>query len=215
MVLALLAFGAASAALLTGPRVALGIKGASAVHPLALTQTIASLAEGTKNGLACTDREAAELGTLIGLLEEQNPTADPAESALLDGDWKLLYTSTKGGSAGKLGPFVGRVNQLMELGNQKYTNVVKVRGAQAALAAHWDVLDACTWRVFFDTLTVRVLGRNLIKKPFPEGTSGIWRMTYLDTRIRILRARGEPRPGAESDNDEPLPENVYVLTRVD
>ena len=194
---------ASASALLTGSRVALS-KGASPAHPLVLTQTIAQLSDGKRNGLKCTPAEAAELEEIIGMLERQNPTQAPAESALMDGSWRLLYTSTKGGSAGKLGPFVGKVKQVMDHGAGTYCNVLQLRGVRATLAAHWDVVDPSTWKVIFDSISFRVLGKQLVKKPFPPSQTGIWRMTYLDERVRVLRASGSNTPDVE---------NVYVLAK--
>ena len=193
-------------ALLTGGRVALS-KGSLPAHPLLLAQTIEGLAAGKKNGLACSDAEAAELDEIICMLEAQNPTTAPAESALLDGTWRLVYTSTKGGSAGKLGPFVGSVKQVMDLSSgdgPSYYNEVKLRGVRAQLDAHWETLDPQRWKVIFDTLSVYVLGKRVVEKPFPPGQTGIWRMTYLDDKMRVLRASGSNTPETE---------NVYVLAK--
>ena len=189
--------------LLTGSRISLA-KGSCPAHPLLLKQTISKLADGKRNGLACTPAEACELDEIISMLEAQNPTAAPAESPMLDGTWKLLYTSTKGGSAGKLGPFVGAVTQVMDHPSGTYYNAVALRGVRAVLAAHWEVLDPNRWKVIFDTIEFRVLGRRLIRKPFPPTQTGIWRMTYLDDELRILRASGSNSPEVE---------NVYVLAK--
>jgi hypothetical protein len=78
----------ACAGLLTGPRIAL-CKGSYPAHPLVLSQTIEALAAGKKNGLACTPAESEELEEVISMLEAQSPTEAPAQSALLDGAWRL------------------------------------------------------------------------------------------------------------------------------
>ena len=199
----MLALLVAASGLLSGSRVALG-KGNCPAHPLLLKQTVEQLVAGKKNGLGCTVAEAAEIEEVVGMLEAQNPTAAPAQSELLDGTWHLLYTSTKGGSAGKLGPFVGAVTQVMDLGAASYANNVRLRGVRATLDAHWETLDPTTWKVIFDTITIRVLGRRLLSKPFPPTATGIWRMTYLDSRLRVLRASGSNSPEVE---------NVYVLAK--
>ena len=51
---------ASISALLTGNRVSLS-KGSYPAHPLLLKQTVASLAAGKRNGLTCSDAEAAEV----------------------------------------------------------------------------------------------------------------------------------------------------------
>lgn len=40
-----------------------------------------------------------------------------ARSNGVDGTWRLLFTTTKGGSSGKLGPFVGEVLQKIDTGS--------------------------------------------------------------------------------------------------
>jgi PAP_fibrillin. len=43
-----------------------------------------------------------------------------------------------------------------------------------------------SWKVNFKTLTIRVLGFQVVRKTFDEGTSRVWQMTYLDeTGTRI------------------------------
>lgn len=44
------------------------------------------------------------------------------------------------------------------------------------------------WKVTFLRLTIAVFGFPLVKKEFPPGTARIWRTTYLDDEIRIVRA---------------------------
>ena len=200
--LMLLAFAFAStSALLTGSRVALA-KGKLPAHPLVLKQTIADLAAGKKNGLKCTPAEAGELDEIICMLEAQNPTTAPAESPLLDGTWKLLYTTTKGGSAGKLGPLTGNVLQVFSYDDGCYSNVLKIPPIRATLDAHWEVMDQSRWKVIFDRITFRILGLKVASKPFPPSQNGVWRMTYLDDSFRVLRASG---------SNTPEEENVYVL----
>jgi len=193
----------ACAGLLTGPRIAL-CKGSYPAHPLVLSQTIEALAAGKKNGLACTPAESEELEEVISMLEAQSPTEAPAQSALLDGAWRLVYTSTQGGSAGKLGPFVGKVQQVFDYPSGTYFNEVALRGVRAKLDAHWEVLDPSSWKVVFDRISLFVLGVRVVSKPFPPSQNGVWRMTYLDENMRILRASGSSSPETE---------NVYVLAR--
>lgn len=55
---------------------------------------------------------------------------------------------------------------------------------------------ANSWKVDFKTLTLKLFGQTLIKKEF-DGTSRIWKMTYLDEETRIVRAG---RTGKDEDN---------------
>ena len=162
-------------------------------------------------------------------LEDANVTKDLATSDLLDGSWKLVYSSNGGSSAGKLGPFVGEVEQLIRLDTSTtdgdgddYINYVRLgNGAvEGALTATWDVLSDETWEVKFETLEFKVLGVTLVEKDL--NARGIWRMTYLDEDFRILyaaaAAAATPEVGDEDEdeNGEAPPkakENIYILAK--
>ncbi len=52
---------------------------------------------GKNRGLLATESEKAAILIAIASLEERNPTPRPVEASdLLDGDWRLLYTTSSG-----------------------------------------------------------------------------------------------------------------------
>ena len=53
-----------------------------------------------------------------------------------------------------------------------------------------DVIDygATSWKVDFKTITISLFDIPLLKQQFKEGTSRVWRMSYLDNDTRIVRA---------------------------
>ena len=52
---------------------------------------------GKNRGLLATERDKQAILIAIAQLEDRNPTPRPVEaSALLDGNWRLLYTTSKG-----------------------------------------------------------------------------------------------------------------------
>ena len=52
---------------------------------------------GKNRGLLATESEKQAILIAIAILEERNPTPRPVEAAeLLDGDWRLLYTTSSG-----------------------------------------------------------------------------------------------------------------------
>ncbi|OEU06444.1 hypothetical protein FRACYDRAFT_272739 [Fragilariopsis cylindrus CCMP1102] len=57
-------------------------------------------------------------------------------------------------------------------------------------ATNEDVIDygATSWKVDFKTITIRLFDIPLLKQQFKEGTSRVWRMSYLDNDTRIVRA---------------------------
>ncbi len=52
---------------------------------------------GTNRGLMATQRDKQAILIAIAQLEDRNPTPRPVEAGdLLDGNWRLIYTSSKG-----------------------------------------------------------------------------------------------------------------------
>lgn len=174
----------------------------------ALKHSIVKLAAGTNNGLSADASTAAQVVALSRLLERQNPTRKLATSPLVDGKWTLVYTSTTGGSAGKIGPFVGRVEQHFDLQSGRYSNFVllgpELFGSSlltGELKAAWEVLESARWRVDFKSISFSLLGLPVVKDK-PLSASGTWRLSYIDDDFRVLWAAGGNKP-----------ENIYILAR--
>jgi hypothetical protein len=128
---------------------------------------------GPKNGYGAPDSFKEKVSEACIDLIKLNPTKGQASSPLLDGDWELLYTSTPGASAGKLGPFIGDVEQRIDLNARNYDNVVKVGGGavEAVLSARWEVPKdgkGNTWLVLFNDIKISVLGLPLVNKKFDQ-----------------------------------------------
>jgi PAP_fibrillin len=138
-------------------------------------------------------------------LEKLNAVSNIASSPLMTGNWRLLYTTNDGSSAGKLGPFVGRVDQDVDISERKYINYVRIGGGaiQGALTATWDNRSGKLWTVKFQEIVLSVFGIPVTKKSL-EGTVGTWRMSYIDDDLRILYAIG---------GKNTVKENVYILAR--
>lgn len=134
-------------------------------------------------------------------LETVNATPSPALSPLSTGTWKCLYSDAPGPSGGRLGPFVGRVYQDVDMAAKKYVNILQVgkKGTapwlSARLVATWEVKDAETWEVQFQHLELRVWGRRLLHQEFKD-VRRLWKMTFLDEQLRVVRAR---RPEKRED----------------
>lgn len=116
----------------------------------------------------------------------------------------VVFTTNDGSSAGKLGPFVGKVRQDIVLSEKKYTNYVFLGPVTGALTATWENLDDKKWKVIFIDIVLTLFGVPLIKKQFPADQTGIWRMTYTDENFRVLYAQGGKNKKLE---------NIYILSK--
>jgi len=157
------------------------------------------------NGIDATQEQRLEVDDITKFLERTNPSPKPAISPLNIGMWKLLYTdySPAGPSSGKLGPFIGDVYQKLEPELNRITNILQVAvpPIEGSLTAKQTILDDKTWRIAFERVENSIAGIPLPSKTFPlDGQEGsqvrLWKYTYLDNDLRILRA------GREHDNPE-------------
>ena len=170
-----------------------------------LKEDLVRLSRGTSNGIKASPQRRVEIQNVIDQLNKQNKVKKLTSNSLIDGSWELLYTTNEGSSAGKIGPFVGKVEQNVQLSAGVYTNVVKLPGFSACLTATWDNLSDTKWRVLFQRISFSVLGFKIAENSLEA--VGIWRMTYLDDDLRILTAAGNTISKKE------LKENYYVLAR--
>ncbi len=191
---------------------------------------IRDLARNTDNGLTAPDAVRKDIESCVKELEDIFETKAKSKKdstrlvsdQKLDGSWKLVYTTNGGSSAGKLGPFVGEVEQLIclssseeEEGNDNddyYINYVRVGGnlIEGALTATWDELDDKTWQVNFQGIEFKLFGIKLLEKDLEA--KGIWRKTYLDEDFRILYASGVTKDDSDGDGSEKK-ENIYILSK--
>ena len=180
-------------------------KGSSAANKAQIAELKAelyALSEGTSNGVKASEEKRAQVADVVTKLEKLNAVKKIANNELMNGNWRLVFTTNDGSSAGKLGPFVGRVDQDISVADAFYTNFVRLGPVTGALTASWDTLGDKLWRVKFQDVTLSVFGIPLTQKAL--SATGIWRMTYQDEDLRILYAQG---------GKNTVKENVYVLRR--
>jgi PAP_fibrillin len=82
-------------------------------------------------GVLATEMEQATILTRISALEDCNPTPRPTETPeLLDGDWQLLYTTSKGIlSVDRIpGLKLGQVYQCIRVSESRLFNIAEVYG---------------------------------------------------------------------------------------
>ena len=144
-----------------------------------------------------------------------------------NGTWRVLYTNAPPPSDGTLGPLRGESFQVVDASKRRYENVLSVppeSWLRVVLRARYepmDAVDARTWKVRFEDVTVRLFDRfDAVKKTFdPNATTRIWQTTYLDENCRIVRAgrteeavreaRARGRKAKAGDEDDCL----FVMVR--
>jgi len=163
----------------------------------ALLRRLRDLA-GDANGTDRTDAQRSEIAALLeaslggpsrGVISGvTSSSVAPSRVDLAGTSWNLLYTDSGGNSSGKLGPFVGAVTQAFEpeLGSGRYKNVVDLGPLTLELAATCSAMDDRTIKVVFDDLAVILFGVELLRKPFPPGRAGTWRMALQGEELRVL-----------------------------
>lgn len=151
-------------------------------------------------------------------LEALNGSKEPNREDRFLGEWHVWYTNCPPPSNGQLGPFQGTSSQVIQDATTKsYQNLLAVPPQQwltATLDGVWDEWDglfldtkskasetgtdwgATHWKVTFIQLQICLFGVPVFTKPFGPETCRIWRTTYLDDEIRVVRAG---RTGRDDD----------------
>jgi hypothetical protein len=168
---------------------------------ITLKNKIKESSKGTKNGITASTEIRNNISEYVKELEKINPTKALTSDSALQGTWRLLYTTNSGSSAGKLGPFIGEVEQEINLPGGIYYNRVTLgpKVFRGTLSATWDVQDTKLWTVKFQDIEFELFGVKLLQKSL--GAEGTWRMSYLDEDMRILYAIG---------GKNTVVENVYI-----
>ncbi|MEM9770266.1 MAG: PAP/fibrillin family protein [Cyanobacteria bacterium P01_D01_bin.73] len=167
-------------------------------------------------GIGESDQEREERLAAITALEPQNPTLIPTTAAdILTGDWKLLYTTSRGILGLNRPPFLklGTVYQSVRASEQRIYNIAEVNNNLSFLAgvvsvgAGFEVLSHKRVQVKFERAVVGLkswigyqdpdsfTGRLDDPKRFPalevkfdaKKQQGWLDITYLDENLRIGR----------------------------
>ncbi|MEB3225932.1 MAG: PAP/fibrillin family protein [Synechococcus sp.] len=178
------------------------------------TQLLETIA-GKNRGLIATEVDRANILALVDRLEDQNPTPKPLDATtLLAGDWRLIYTTSKGILGINRFPLVqlGQVYQCIRPLQQKIYNIAEIKGIPfleglILVEASFTAVSDQRVNVFFNRYVVgsqRLMGyrfpKGLIedllsgKKFLPvdvginsQKNSGWLDVTYLDEDLRIGR----------------------------
>ncbi|MUL35893.1 PAP/fibrillin family protein [Gloeocapsopsis dulcis] len=190
--------------------------------------TLLEAIAGKNRGLLATEQDKQAILMAIAQLEERNPTPHPVEAGeFLDGDWRLLYTTSKGLlNIDQLPLFkLGQIYQSIRVATTSVYNIAEVYGipfleGMVAVAARFEALSERRVQVKFERSILglqRLVGYNKSPRDFVgqieagkkfaavdfrldnREQQGWLDITYLDRDLRIGR-------GNEG--------SVYVLSKV-
>jgi len=129
------------------------------------------------------------------LPQTKNPTAIP-----LTGSHELLFSMAKGGSNGKVGPFVGKVNQIF-VDDTNFINQVTLGPLKVELLATREIVDDKRVRVTFKKTRFNLFGNTLketetkvrgdlkvvkyMTLTLLQG-SGVWTIKFFEDGLRIM-----------------------------
>lgn len=170
---------------------------------------------GTNRGLLVTDTDRINILSAVERLEDHNPNSHPLQQVhLLEGDWRLLYTTSKGILGLDRFPLIqlGQIYQCIRTADAKLYNIAEIIGVPflegiVSVAARFEAVSDCRVNVKFERSIIglqRVIGytshRQMIqelekgKQYFPldfslenREQSGWLEITYLDEDLRIGR----------------------------
>ena len=130
-------------------------------------------------GIDASEEDQARCESEASALSDKAPSNVAAARVPLMGTYDLLYSMAKGGSNGKVGPFVGKVSQIV-LDDKVFVNQVELFGGfvTVQLYAEREVLDDQRIRVSFVETVFRIYGAEVSRKP-TQG-SGVWTQLYVE-----------------------------------
>lgn len=170
---------------------------------------------GTNRGILATEQQKQAILAAIANLEDLNPTPRPVEASnLLDGDWRLLYTTSKGLLNLDRVPLckLGQIYQCIRVETTSVYNIAEIYGLPyleglVSVAAKFEPVSGRRVQVKFERSIVglqRLIGYNspatFIQeiengKKFPaidaalnsDKQQGWLDITYIDNNLRIGR----------------------------
>lgn len=165
---------------------------ASAEPPAALLGSLLEVASAAGPvGVDASPEDQAKVEELASALKGTGSEAAQARVPLA-GEYELVYSASKGGSNGKVGPFVGKVTQIIRDESSFINQVVLWGGALTVqLHARRQVLDDERIRVDFVETVFQLFGREVSRRP--TAGSGVWEQLYVQSAadgtaaLRVMR----------------------------
>lgn len=150
-----------------------------------------ALAEAGPVGVDASEEQQAKIEQLASDLAGTG--YDAAQALIpLAGTYDLLYSMAKGGSNGKVGPFVGKVTQIIE-DDKNFINRVELFGGVLTVSLHAqrEILDDNKIRVQFVETAFSLFGNEV--KRSPTNGAGVWEQLYVErgldgsAKLRVMR----------------------------
>lgn len=170
---------------------------------------------GKNRGLLATEIDRINILSLVEHLEDDNPHGHPlAQEELLQGDWRLIYTTSKSLLGLNNIPLVnlGQIYQCIRPQSQRIINIAEVEGIPflegvVAVVAQFEAVSEKRVNVQFERSIItsqRLMGyrsaRDLVEQieggkrffpldfPIPRRSETAWlEITYLDEDLRLGR----------------------------
>ncbi|BAY92274.1 MULTISPECIES: PAP/fibrillin family protein [unclassified Tolypothrix] len=155
---------------------------------------------GTNRGLLASEKQKQAILAAIATLEDLNPTPLPVEAgSLLDGNWRLIYTTSKGLLNLDRLPFfkLGQIYQYIRVENTSVYNIAEIYGLPyleglVSVAAKFEPLSGRRVQVKFNRSIIgwqRLLSYNSPENFIQEIEAGS-KFTAIDTAINSDRQQG-------------------------
>ncbi|BAY63113.1 MULTISPECIES: PAP/fibrillin family protein [Calothrix] len=155
---------------------------------------------GTNRGLLAGDQQKQAILAAIATLEDFNPTPRPVEAPeLLDGNWRLIYTTSKALLNLDRLPFfkLGQIYQYIRVENTSVYNIAEIYGLPfleglVSVAAKFEPVSGRRVQVKFNRSIIgwqRLLGYNSPDNFIQQIESGN-KFTAIDTAINSDKQQG-------------------------
>ena len=163
-----------------------GASASAATAPL-----LAALADSGPVGVDAAEDVQAQIELLACELEGKGE--DDAQARVpLSGTYDLLYSMAKGGSNGKVGPFVGAVSQII-VNDQDFINQVSLFGGALVVQLHAkrEVIGDNAIRVEFVETVFSLFGNEVKRQP--TSGKGVWKQLFVQrgadgsAALRVMR----------------------------
>jgi len=115
-------------------------------------------------------------------------SAPPAPLDMLEGAWRVAYSTAPSPSNGALGPFRGVGLQVVDVAGRAYVNELALGPLTVRLRASFEPRSDSELRVAFESIEASLFGTTLVTTAFPPGVERTWLLTYTDATTRVVRA---------------------------